>query len=141
MASEFIGLQMMVTMRGTPPMLLKGTVSAVEAGTGLTLSNGESGPLPKFPFSLFFPPPPPSYSLLLFLVHLLTFVLAEQSGSLTPRNGSHELPFRPRISSISPRSPVNRLYLLPPAASRQTRLLQPFQLPRSSRRRRLNQSL
>ncbi|AEO57874.1 hypothetical protein MYCTH_2304592 [Thermothelomyces thermophilus ATCC 42464] len=39
MASEFIGLLMMVTMRGTPPMLLKGTVSAVEAGTGLTLSN------------------------------------------------------------------------------------------------------
>ncbi|KAK4252140.1 YjeF-related protein N-terminus-domain-containing protein [Corynascus novoguineensis] len=39
MASEFIGLQMMVTVRGTPPMLLKGTVSAVEAGAGLTLSN------------------------------------------------------------------------------------------------------
>ncbi|EAQ91171.1 hypothetical protein CHGG_03106 [Chaetomium globosum CBS 148.51] len=39
MASEFIGLQMVVTVRGTPPMLLKGTVSAVEAGTGLTLSN------------------------------------------------------------------------------------------------------
>ncbi|KAH6849909.1 YjeF-related protein N-terminus-domain-containing protein [Chaetomium sp. MPI-CAGE-AT-0009] len=39
MASEFIGLQMVVTVRGTPPMLLKGTVSAVEAGAGLTLSN------------------------------------------------------------------------------------------------------
>lgn len=41
MASEFIGLQMMVTVRGTPPIRLKGTVSAVEAGSGLTLSNGE----------------------------------------------------------------------------------------------------
>ena len=41
MASEFIGLQMMVTVRGTPPICLKGTVSAVEAGSGLTLSNGE----------------------------------------------------------------------------------------------------
>ncbi|KAK4140509.1 YjeF-related protein N-terminus-domain-containing protein [Dichotomopilus funicola] len=39
MASEFIGLQMMVTVRGTPPIHLKGTVSAVEAGSGLTLSN------------------------------------------------------------------------------------------------------
>ncbi|KAH6636354.1 YjeF-related protein N-terminus-domain-containing protein [Chaetomium tenue] len=39
MASQFIGLQMVVTVRGTPPVLLKGTVSAVEAGTGLTLSN------------------------------------------------------------------------------------------------------
>lgn len=39
MATEFIGLQMLVTLRD-PPMKLKGTVSAVEAGTGLTLSNG-----------------------------------------------------------------------------------------------------
>jgi 5,10-methylenetetrahydrofolate reductase len=41
MASEFIGLQMLVTVRGDPPRRLKGTVSAVEAGAGLTLSNGE----------------------------------------------------------------------------------------------------
>lgn len=39
MASEFIGLQMLVTLRD-PPARLKGTVSAVEAGAGLTLSNG-----------------------------------------------------------------------------------------------------
>ncbi|KAM7189154.1 YjeF-related protein N-terminus domain containing protein [Naviculisporaceae sp. PSN 640] len=38
MATEFIGLQMIVTIRD-PPTKLKGTVSAVEAGTGLTLSN------------------------------------------------------------------------------------------------------
>ncbi len=40
MASDFIGLQMLVTVRGDPPRRLKGTVSAVEAGAGLTLSNG-----------------------------------------------------------------------------------------------------
>ncbi|KAK4123838.1 YjeF N-terminal domain-like protein [Parathielavia appendiculata] len=39
MASEFIGLQMLVTVRGDPPRRLKGTISAVEAGAGLTLSN------------------------------------------------------------------------------------------------------
>ncbi|EGS20829.1 uncharacterized protein CTHT_0026670 [Thermochaetoides thermophila DSM 1495] len=39
MAAEFIGLQMLVTLKGNPPLRLKGTVSAVEAGTGLTLSN------------------------------------------------------------------------------------------------------
>ncbi|KAL1844400.1 hypothetical protein VTJ49DRAFT_79 [Mycothermus thermophilus] len=39
MASEFIGLQMLVTVRGVPPVRFKGTVSAVEAGAGLTLSN------------------------------------------------------------------------------------------------------
>ncbi len=44
MASEFIGLQMLVTVRGDPPRRLKGTVSAVEAGAGLTLSNGEFAP-------------------------------------------------------------------------------------------------
>jgi enhancer of mRNA-decapping protein 3 len=44
MASEFIGLQMLVTVRGDPPRHLKGTVSAVEAGAGLTLSNGEFAP-------------------------------------------------------------------------------------------------
>ncbi|KAK4218035.1 YjeF-related protein N-terminus-domain-containing protein [Rhypophila decipiens] len=38
MATEFIGLQMLVTLRD-PPIKLKGTVSAVEAATGLTLSN------------------------------------------------------------------------------------------------------
>lgn len=50
MASEFIGLQMMVTVRGEPPMRFKGTVSAVEAGAGLTLSNGSFAP--PMPFSL-----------------------------------------------------------------------------------------
>ncbi|KAK3899504.1 hypothetical protein C8A05DRAFT_36872 [Staphylotrichum tortipilum] len=39
MAAEFIGLQMLVTVRGNPPLRLKGTVSAVEAGASLTLSN------------------------------------------------------------------------------------------------------
>ncbi|KAL2258214.1 hypothetical protein VTK26DRAFT_8567 [Humicola hyalothermophila] len=39
MAAEFIGLQMLVTLHGDPPARLKGTVSAVEAGAGLTLSN------------------------------------------------------------------------------------------------------
>ncbi|KAK3375199.1 YjeF-related protein N-terminus-domain-containing protein [Podospora didyma] len=38
MASEFIGLQMLVTLRD-PPLRLKGTVSAVDVGAGLTLSN------------------------------------------------------------------------------------------------------
>ncbi|KAK0722588.1 YjeF-related protein N-terminus-domain-containing protein [Lasiosphaeria miniovina] len=38
MAAEFIGLQMLVTLRD-PPTRLKGTISAVEAGSGLTLSN------------------------------------------------------------------------------------------------------
>ncbi|KAK4241901.1 NAD(P)H-hydrate epimerase [Achaetomium macrosporum] len=37
--AEFIGLQMLVTLHGDPPRRLKGTVSAVEAGAGLTLSN------------------------------------------------------------------------------------------------------
>jgi enhancer of mRNA-decapping protein 3 len=56
MALEFIGLQMMVTVRGTPPMLLKGTVSAVEAGAGLTLSNGELAPgCPVFYLLTFWP--------------------------------------------------------------------------------------
>jgi hypothetical protein len=39
MASDFIGVQMLVTLRD-PPTRLKGTVSEVEAGTGLTLTNG-----------------------------------------------------------------------------------------------------
>ncbi|GAB1320339.1 enhancer of mRNA decapping [Madurella fahalii] len=39
MAAEFIGVQMLVTLYGDPPTRLKGTVSAVEAGAGLTLSN------------------------------------------------------------------------------------------------------
>ncbi|KAL2024689.1 hypothetical protein VTK56DRAFT_6890 [Thermocarpiscus australiensis] len=39
MAEEFIGLQMLVTLHGEPPTRLKGTVSAVEAGASLTLSN------------------------------------------------------------------------------------------------------
>lgn len=38
MASQFIGLQMVVTLRD-PPTRLRGTVSDVEAGVGLTLSN------------------------------------------------------------------------------------------------------
>ncbi|KAH8880429.1 YjeF N-terminal domain-like protein [Thozetella sp. PMI_491] len=38
MADQFIGLQMLVTVRD-PPARLKGTVSSVEAGSGLTLSN------------------------------------------------------------------------------------------------------
>ncbi|KAK3302310.1 YjeF-related protein N-terminus-domain-containing protein [Chaetomium strumarium] len=37
--AEFVGLQMIVTLHGDPPGRLKGTVSAVEAGAGLTLSN------------------------------------------------------------------------------------------------------
>jgi hypothetical protein len=41
MAEQFIGLQMLVTLRD-PPRTLKGTVSAVEAGAGLTLINGMS---------------------------------------------------------------------------------------------------
>ena len=41
MAAQFIGLQMLVTLRGEQPVRIKGTVSDVEAGTGLTLSNGE----------------------------------------------------------------------------------------------------
>ena len=41
MADQFIGLQMLVTVRD-PPARLKGTVSSVEAGAGLTLSNGMS---------------------------------------------------------------------------------------------------
>jgi len=40
MASDFIGVQMLVTLLNPPGIKLKGTVSAVEAGTGLTLSNG-----------------------------------------------------------------------------------------------------
>ncbi|KAK0736818.1 YjeF-related protein N-terminus-domain-containing protein [Apiosordaria backusii] len=39
MAAEFIGLQMMVTLRGNPPIKIRGTVSGVEAGNSLTLSN------------------------------------------------------------------------------------------------------
>ncbi|KAK4137200.1 YjeF N-terminal domain-like protein [Trichocladium antarcticum] len=38
-SSEFIGVQMLVTLKDDPPTRLRGTVSAVEAGTGLTLSN------------------------------------------------------------------------------------------------------
>jgi hypothetical protein len=40
MASDFIGVQMLVTLIDPPGIKLKGTVSAVEARTGLTLSNG-----------------------------------------------------------------------------------------------------
>ncbi|KAK1986779.1 DFDF domain-containing protein [Colletotrichum cereale] len=36
---EFIGLQMMVTLRQPPGTMLKGTVSAIQAGNSLTLSN------------------------------------------------------------------------------------------------------
>ncbi|SPQ22628.1 848085d9-cc7d-4464-b83f-758ec383f167 [Thermothielavioides terrestris] len=39
MAAEFVGLQMVVTLHGVPPRRLKGTISDVEAGAGLTLSN------------------------------------------------------------------------------------------------------
>ncbi|KAK4455904.1 YjeF-related protein N-terminus-domain-containing protein [Podospora aff. communis PSN243] len=39
MSSDFIGVQMLVTLIDPPGTKLKGTVSAVEAGTGLTLSN------------------------------------------------------------------------------------------------------
>ncbi|KAK0711341.1 YjeF-related protein N-terminus-domain-containing protein [Lasiosphaeris hirsuta] len=38
MATDFIGVQMLVTLRD-PPVRLKGTVSQVEAGSGLTLRN------------------------------------------------------------------------------------------------------
>lgn len=37
---EFIGLQMLVTLRQPEGTMLKGTVSAIEAGASLTLSNG-----------------------------------------------------------------------------------------------------
>ncbi|KAK1992649.1 DFDF domain-containing protein [Colletotrichum falcatum] len=36
---EFIGLQMLVTLRQPPGTMLKGTVSAIQAGNSLTLSN------------------------------------------------------------------------------------------------------
>ncbi|KAL2127792.1 hypothetical protein VTI74DRAFT_10168 [Chaetomium olivicolor] len=39
MAAEFIGLQMTVTLLGNPARQLRGTVSGIEAGAGLTLSN------------------------------------------------------------------------------------------------------
>ncbi|KAK5664324.1 hypothetical protein OQA88_542 [Cercophora sp. LCS_1] len=39
MAESFIGVRMLVTLRNPPGAQLKGTVSAVEAGSGLTLSN------------------------------------------------------------------------------------------------------
>ncbi|KAK4177450.1 YjeF-related protein N-terminus-domain-containing protein [Triangularia setosa] len=37
--AEFIGLQMLVTLRGSPPVKIRGTVSGVEAGNSLTLNN------------------------------------------------------------------------------------------------------
>ena len=46
---SFIGLPMLVTMRN-PPARLKGTVSEVQAGHGLTLTNGLF-----FPFLFLFP--------------------------------------------------------------------------------------
>lgn len=46
---SFIGLPMLVTMRN-PPARLRGTVSEVQAGHGLTLTNGSSSP---FPFLFF----------------------------------------------------------------------------------------
>ncbi|KAJ4304246.1 enhancer of mRNA decapping [Collariella sp. IMI 366227] len=52
MATEFLGLQMTVTLRGNPPRQLRGTVSAIEAGAGLTLSNA----VPAAPRAA--PPPP-----------------------------------------------------------------------------------
>ncbi|KAK3333349.1 YjeF-related protein N-terminus-domain-containing protein [Cercophora scortea] len=39
MAEQFIGVQMLVTLRNPPGKQLRGNVSAVEAGSGLTLSN------------------------------------------------------------------------------------------------------
>lgn len=48
MATEFLGLQMVVTLHGNPPRRLKGTISAVEAGAGLTLSNGSFAPFTPF---------------------------------------------------------------------------------------------
>lgn len=39
MAAQFTGLQMLVTV-SDPPAKLRGTVSDVEAGSSLTLSNG-----------------------------------------------------------------------------------------------------
>jgi enhancer of mRNA-decapping protein 3 len=41
MANQFIGLQMLVTIKD-PPQKLKGIVSDVEAGLSLTLNNGLS---------------------------------------------------------------------------------------------------
>lgn len=40
MTSDFIGLQVVVTVRD-PPSRVKGTVSEISAGAGLTLSNGQ----------------------------------------------------------------------------------------------------
>jgi hypothetical protein len=48
MASDFIGLQMIVSLR-SPPSQVMGTVADVQAGSGLTLANGMSSlhaPLP-----------------------------------------------------------------------------------------------
>lgn len=56
MAAQFIGLQMLVTLRGEQPVRIKGTVSDVEAGTGLTLSNGEFF-FSFFPFFFYLRPP------------------------------------------------------------------------------------
>jgi len=38
---DFIGLQMLVTTRNPPGQQLKGTVSELQEGAGLTLSNGQ----------------------------------------------------------------------------------------------------
>lgn len=40
MTTDFIGLQVVVTVRD-PPFRVKGTVSDISAGEGLTLSNGQ----------------------------------------------------------------------------------------------------
>ena len=40
MTSTFIGLQVVVTLRN-PPTRVRGTVSGITAGSGLTLSNGQ----------------------------------------------------------------------------------------------------
>jgi hypothetical protein len=45
MANQFIGLQMLVTLR-EPPTRLKGIVTGIEAGVSLTLSNGTSLKVP-----------------------------------------------------------------------------------------------
>lgn len=83
---SFIGLPMLVTMRN-PPARLKGTVSEVQAGHGLTLTNGLFIP---FPF------------LLSFEARLANVNLFSQFGMSTTTGGSRESPFSPRtLSTLS----------------------------------------
>lgn len=49
MASQFTGLQMRVVLRDPAEYMLTGTVSDVQAGSSLTLTNGK-----RVPFSYYF---------------------------------------------------------------------------------------